>query len=103
MSSRYTRGVLAATVVTCAFAGWGSRAAIADHHEMAVTAVGCLQGERQYRREHHSSKFAGTGQGLSNEYVLIDAVVGGPSMTVEPITEQEAANCVTGQGSGQAI
>ncbi len=102
MSTRYTRSVLAAAVVTCAFAGWGSRTAIADDHKMSVTAVGCLQSEREYRRQHESSKFAGTGYGLNDEYVLIDAVIGGPNLNIEPVTEQEA-NCVTGQGSGQAF
>jgi hypothetical protein len=105
MSTRYTRSVLAAAVVTCAFAGWGSRTAIADDHKMPVTAVGCLQGEREYRRQHESSKFAGTGYGLGNEYMLIDAVIGGPSLQIEPITEQEAATdcATTSGGSGQAI
>ena len=102
MSTRYTRSVLAAAVVTCAFAGWGSRAAIADDHKMSVTAVGCLQSEREYRRQHESSKFAGTGYGLNDEYVLIDAVIGGPDLNIEPVTEQEAS-CVTGQGTGQAF
>jgi LPXTG-motif cell wall-anchored protein len=102
MSTRYTRSVLAATVMTCAFAGWGSRTAIASDDKMPVTAIGCLQSEREYRRQHESSKFAGTGYGLNDEYVLIDAVIGGPSLNIEPVTEQEA-NCVTGRGSGQAF
>jgi LPXTG-motif cell wall-anchored protein len=104
MSTRYTRGVLTATVVACAFVGWGSRTATASDDEMAVMAVGCLQGEREYRRQEHDSKFAGTGHGLGNEYMLIDAVIGGPSSQVEPITEQEAAtDCRTSRGSGQAF
>jgi hypothetical protein len=103
MSTRYTRSVLAAAVVTCAFAGWGSGAAIAKDSRMSVTAIGCLQGEREYRRQHESSKFAGTGHGLNDEYVLIDAVIGGPDLNIEPITEQQAASCVTGQGAGQAF
>ena len=103
MSTRYTRRVLAAAVVACAFAGWGSGTAMAKDHRMSVTAVGCLQGEREYRRQHESSKFAGTGHGLNDEYVLIDAVIGGPDLNVEPITEQEASSCVTGQGAGQAF
>lgn len=103
MSTRYTRSALAAAVVTCVFAGWGSGTAIAKDSRMSVTAVGCLQGEREYRRQHESSKFAGTGQGLNDEYVLIDAIIGGPDLNVEPITEQEAASCVTGQGAGQAF
>ena len=101
MSTRYTRGVLAATVVTCAFVGWGSQTAIADD-KMPVTAVGCLQSEREYRRQHEASKFAGTGYGLNDEYVLVDAVIGGPNLNIEPVTEQEA-NCATHQGSGQAF
>jgi hypothetical protein len=101
MSTRYTRGVLAAAVVTCAFAGWGSQSAIADD-KMPVTAVGCLQSEREYRRQHESSKFAGTGYGLNDEYVLIDAIVGGPSLNIEPVTEQDS-NCQTRIRSGQAF
>jgi hypothetical protein len=104
MSTRYTRSVLAAAVVTCAFAGWGSRAAFADNGKSPVTAIGCLQGEREYRYQHESSKFAGTGHGLGNEYMLINAVVGGPDLKVEPISEQEAAtDCITAGGSGRAI
>ena len=104
MRTRYTRSVLAATVVTCAFAGWGSRAANADNGKTPITAIGCLQSEREYRRQHESSKFAGTGHGLGNEYMLINAVVGGPDLQVEPITEQEAAtNCTTAGGSGIAL
>ena len=76
MSSRFTRSVLAATIVASTFAGWGSRVALAGDDKMAVTAVGCLQSEREYRRQHHSSKFAGTGVGLNDEYILIDAVIG---------------------------
>ena len=101
MSTRYTRSVLAAAVVMCAFAAWGSRTAFADD-KMSVTAVGCLQSEREYRRQHESSKFAGTGYGLNDEYVLIDAVIGGPDLNIEPVTEQEAS-CATGQGTGQAF
>ena len=66
MSSRFTRIVLAATIVASAFAGWGSRAALAGDDKMAVTAVGCLQSERDYRRQHNPSKFAGTGTGLND-------------------------------------
>ena len=104
MSTRYTRSVLVATVVTSAFVGWGSGAAIADNGKSPVTAIGCLQGEREYRRQHESSKFAGTGHGLGNEYMLINAVVGGPDLQVDPITEQEAAtDCIAAGGSGVAI
>jgi hypothetical protein len=103
MSSRFTRSVLAATIVASTFAGWGSRVALAGDDKMAVTAVGCLQSEREYRRQHHSSKFAGTGVGLNDEYILIDAVIGGPSMAVAPSTEQESTNCIAARGTGQAF
>ena len=104
MRTRCTRTVLVATVVTCAFAGWGSRAAFADNGKTPITAIGCLQSEREYRRQHESSKFAGTGHGLGNEYMLINAVIGGPDLQVEPITEQEAAtNCIAAGGSGIAL
>jgi len=104
MSTRYTRSVLVGTVVTSAFVGWGSGAAIADNGKSPVTAIGCLQGEREYRRQHESSKFAGTGHGLGNEYMLINAVVGGPDLQVDPISQQEAAtNCIVAGGAGVAI
>jgi len=104
MSTRYTRRVLVATVVTSAFVGWGSGTALADNGKSPVTAIGCLQGEREYRRQHESSKFAGTGHGLGNEYMLINAVVGGPDLRVDPITQQEAdTNCIAAGGSGIAI
>ena len=102
MSTRFTRSVLTAAVLACAFAGWDSRPALAQHR-MAVTAVGCLQGEREYRRDHESSKFAGTGVGLNDEYVLVDAVIGGPSMNIAPISEQESANCGAARANGQAF
>lgn len=103
MSSRFTRSVLTATIVASAFAGWASRVAVAADHKMAVTAVGCLQSEREYRRQHESSKFAGTGTGLSDEYILIDAVIGVPSMAVAPSSEQESTNCTAARGNGQAF
>jgi hypothetical protein len=102
MSTRHTRTMLAAAFVTFVFVGWGSRAAFADDHKMSVTAIGCLQSEREYRRQHESSKFAGTGVGLNDEYVLIDAVIGGPDLNIEPVTEEES-NCTARQGSGQAF
>jgi hypothetical protein len=103
MSSRFTRIVLAATIVASAFAGWGSRAALAGDDKMAVTAVGCLQSERDYRRQHNPSKFAGTGTGLNDEYVLIDAVIGGPSLAVSPASEQESTHCIAARGKGQSF
>ena len=103
MSSRFTRSVLAATIVASAFGGWASRAALAADHKMAVTAVGCLQSEREYRRQHESSKFAGTGAGLSDEYILIDAVIGGPEMAIAPSSEEESNNCLAARGNGQAF
>ena len=102
MSTLYTRSMLTAAVLACAFAGAGVRPALAQHR-MAVTAVGCLQGEREYRRGHESTKFAGTGVGLNDEYVLIDAVIGGSSMNVAPISEQESLNCTASRGSRQAF
>jgi hypothetical protein len=69
---------------------------------MAVTAVGCLQSERQYRREHESTKFAGTGIGLDDEYVLVDAIIGGPDLNIQPISKQES-NCSGSAGSSQAF
>jgi LPXTG-motif cell wall-anchored protein len=106
MSNRSTYSVLGAAVLASTFFGWGGRAASAQtgDHKMAVTAVGCLQAEREYRRNTESSKFAGTGIGLNDEYVLIDAVIGGPSMNVQPITEQEnSTNCIAARGTGQAF
>lgn len=106
MGTRYIRSVLALTVAASALAGWRTTPALAQTgaHKMPVIAVGCLQSEREYRRDHESTKFAGTGVGLNNEYVLIDAVIGGPSLNVEPITEAEnTINCIAARGGGQAF
>jgi hypothetical protein len=94
--------MLTATALACTFVGGSSRPALAQHR-MPVTAVGCLQGEREYRRNHESTKFAGTGVGLNDEYVLIDAKIGGASMAVAPISEQDSANCGAASANGQAF
>ena len=107
MSIRSTGGVMAA-VVAVTLIGSGGRSADAQtvttihNGKTAVTVVGCLQSERQYRREHESSKFAGTGIGLDDEYVLVDAIIGGPAMEVRPVTEAES-NCAASRGTGQAF
>lgn len=105
MGTRYIRSVLALTVAASAVAGWRAPAVSAQtgDRKMPVTAVGCLQSEREYRRNHESTKFAGTRIGLNDEYVLIDAVIGGPALNVEPITEAENTNCIAARGSGQAF
>lgn len=104
MSIRHTCTTVAAVAALWTAAGPGVRIAAAQsgHSKMAVMAVGCVQSERQYRRDHESTKFAGTGIGLNDEYVLIDAVVGGPSMAVTPVSEQETNNCIAARGTGQA-
>jgi len=94
--------MLTAAALACTFVGGNSRPALAQHN-MPITAVGCLQGEREFRRNHESTKFAGTGVGLNDEYVLVDAKIGGPSMAVAPISEQESANCGAAGANGQAF
>jgi hypothetical protein len=98
MSTRFIRSLLTATVAACVFAGWGGQVAQASDHKMVVTAVGCLQTEREYQHEQESST-----TGPDDEYVLSDAVIGGPSLNVEPVTEQESNNCIGARGSGQAF
>jgi len=108
MNTQHTYSLLAAGVLACAVGGFSARTASAqgpldavtgDHHKLPVTAVGCLQRERDYRAEH--SKHASRG-GVGNEYVLVNSTVGVPSMPIAPAPEADVNNCST-QGNGQSI
>jgi hypothetical protein len=104
---------LAAGVLACAVIGVTPRPASAqligsvteDHHKLPVTAVGCLQREKDYRHLHDSGRggFLRTGAGDGDEYILVNATVGVASMHVEPATEAESANCLASPDDGQAI
>jgi hypothetical protein len=107
MNTQHKYSLLTACVLACAVVGFAPRPASAqvigsvtgDHHKLPVTAVGCLQRERDYRSEHskHHSR------GVSNEYVLVNATMGVPSMQIAPAPEAEVNNCLTSQGNGQAF
>jgi len=104
---------LAAGVLACAVIGVTPRPASAqligsvteDHHKLPVTAVGCLQTEKDYRHLHDSGRggFLRTGAGEGDEYILVNPTVGLVSMHVEPATEAESANCLASPDNGQAI
>jgi hypothetical protein len=113
MKSQHSWSLLTAGVLACAVIGVTPRPASAqligsvtgDHHKLPVTAVGCLQSEKEYRHLHDSGQggFLRTGAGDGNEYILVNATVGVASMHVEPATEAESANCLASPDNGQAI
>jgi hypothetical protein len=108
MSVQHTVGLLAAGIVTSTLTAFVDRPASAQavsggDDKIAVTAVGCLQRERDYRREHSKGRggFLGTGAGAGDEYVLINASVGAPSMPIAAVTEEESTNCLASRRTGQ--
>ena len=113
MNTQHSWNLLAAGVLACAVLGVTPRPASAqligsvtgDHHKLPVTAVGCLQREKDYRHQHDSGRggFLRTGAGDGDEYILVNATVGVASMHVEPVTEAESANCLASGDNGQAI
>jgi hypothetical protein len=106
MNTQQTSRLLTAGVLACALTGVAGRNAAAQtvdvghHNKAAVTAVGCLQGEREYRTQHD---FGSGGGRRDNEYILLNATVGVPSMTITPATEEESNNCLASGDHGQAI
>jgi hypothetical protein len=113
MNTQHSWSLAAAGVLACAVIGVTPRPASAqligplteDHHKLPVTAVGCLQTEKDYRHLHDSGRggFLRTGAGEGDEYILVHATVGVASMHVEPATEAENANCLASPDNGQAI
>ena len=113
MNSQHSWSLLGAGVLACAVIGVTPRPASAqligsvtgDHHKLPVTAVGCLQREKDYRHAHDSGQggFLRTGAGDGDEYILVNATVGVASMHVEAVTEAESANCLASSDNGQAI
>src|SRR5215210_7222716 len=95
MRVQHTVRLLAAGIVSATLTGFADQAALAqvvtgDNHKMAVAAVCCLQRERDYRHEHSKGRggFLGTGAGAGDEYMLIDASIGVPSMQIAAASEQ---------------
>ena len=93
MKSLYLAAGCAAAVMalnTAAFAQYGQPAssgstpssnpppAAAQAADQSVTVNGCIQREADYRRAHDAGRggVAGTGVGVSNEYMLINAAMG---------------------------
>ena len=113
MNTQHSCSLVTAGVLACAVIGVAPRPASAqvlgsvtgDHHKLPVTAVGCLQREKDYRHQHDSGRggFLRTGAGDGDEYILVNATVGVASMHVEPATEAESANCLASPDNGQAI
>lgn len=93
MTTRHACSAIAAGVLTCATAAFAQTsqqtptqaAAQADtQRETSITLVGCIQREADYRRQQASGRggVAGTGAGLGNEFVLVNAsTVTGPTGT----------------------
>ena len=112
MNTQHSCSLLAAGVLACAVIGLAPRPASAqigsvtgDHHKLPVTAVGCLEREKDYRKQHSEGRggFLRTGNGASNEYILVNAMIGVSSMHVEPVTEAESVNCLGSPDNGQAF
>lgn len=94
MSIRYAYSLIGALSVATLLSN--ADAAFADRHKgTPATLVGCIMRESDYRELNtgHNGGWLNTGAGVSNEYILVNAVPG-------PINEQTAAeaNCenVTG-------
>jgi hypothetical protein len=114
MNTQQSCRLVTAGILACAVAGVAPRTASAqavidsitgDHHKLPVTAVGCLQSEKDYRRQHHSGRggFLRTGAGDGNEFILVNATIGLQSMQVAPASEEEVNNCAASQDNGQAF
>src|SRR4051812_280607 len=108
MTMQYGWRLLTAGALACVFTGLTDHPASAqvlreDQHKLPVTAVGCLQREKDYREQQgkHNGGFLGTGKGQSDEYILVDAIIGGASLAIDPVTEDESS-CIRTQGTGQA-
>lgn len=76
--------------------------------EQSVTLVGCVQREAEYRQAHSAGRggVAGTGAGVGNEFVLINASTATPGAPpAEPSTVGTAGSAgayeLTGPGEGQ--
>ena len=103
MSIRYAFGASAAAVLMLALtastpaAGQAAKANTtkAGKAESRITLVGCLQRESDYRKEHKSGRGGpvGTGLGLKDEFVLVNASTAGANA--------EAPVC-TGSATGEA-
>jgi hypothetical protein len=108
MSVQHTVGLLAAGILTSTLTGFIDRPASAQavsggEDKIAVTAVGCLQRERDYRHEHSKGRggFLGTGAGAGDEFILTNATIGAPSMPIEAVSENESTNCLASRRTGQ--
>ena len=85
MTQRYVRGAIGAAVLTCAAAGVAqtssqtptppSAQTAGTQPETQVVLVGCIQRETDYRRQQSAGRggAVGTGTGLGNEFVLVNA------------------------------
>ena len=110
MNTQHSCSLLTAGVLACAVTGFAPRPALAqavigDHHKLPVTAVGCLQREKAYRRQHSEGRggFLRTGAGDGDEFILVNAAIGVQPMNVAPATEAENANCAASRDNGQAF
>lgn len=103
MAIRHACGVIAAALLSGAtvFAQSPSQTwtAITDQEETAITVVGCLQKESDYRRQHDTGEggFLGMGGGLGDEYILVNAFRAGHAGAAA-----SAAGCAAG-AAGEAF
>ena len=114
MTQRYVRGAIGAAVLTCAAAGVAqtssqtptppSAQTAGTQAETQVVLVGCLQREADYRRQQSAGRggAVGTGAGLGNEFVLVNAsmATATPGSTTSTPSGSDTA-CAPG-GAGDA-
>jgi hypothetical protein len=110
MTTHHSRSVLTAGILACAVIGFSPRPSLAQavgngDDKLQVTAVGCLQTERDYRQQHSKANGGAlrTGLGEGNEYMLVNATIGVQSMEVPPAPESDVNNCAASPETGQAF
>ena len=108
MGIRAARNAIAAGVLTCATAfaqtsqpPTPTPAQTGTQPETPITLVGCLQREADYRREQSAGRggAVGTGTGLANEFVLVNASMATAGASTPSATTE--TDCKPG-GTGEA-
>jgi hypothetical protein len=108
MSIRAARTAIAAGVLTCATAfaqtsqtPTQTPAQTGTQPETPITLVGCLQREADYRKEQSAGRggAVGTGTGLGNEFVLVNASIAAAGAPTPSATTE--MDCKPG-GTGEA-
>jgi hypothetical protein len=101
-------GIIAALMMTLRIAAFAQTSAqqASSAVDQEVTVVGCIQREADYRRSRDAGRggVAGTGVGVGNEFILINASMATPAPTGTAGATAPAENTyeLTGKNEGQA-